>query len=646
MKPLEAFHNSHENFYRSPFGAVACNQEVNIRLRVSNKETVRGVYIKLFNTKIGEEIVPMDFYQEIEGKKIYQIKVRTPSFPCLLYYCFVIETASKNYYYGNNEGGFGGEGLLKEEEPPKYQITVHKEDVSVPQWFKEGIIYQIFPDRFYREEGQLLEIKKDSFIYSSWRDTPMYIRDGGSNEIARWDFFGGNLLGIMRKLTYLKELGISTIYLNPIFKSPSNHRYDVSDYKTIDPLLGNNKIFEKLCSAAEALGIVVILDGVFSHTGSDSIYFNKEGNYPTLGAYQGEASPYYSWYRFHEFPDKYDCWWGITNMPNVNEMEAPYRNFIIEAEDSVLRYWIDLGAKGWRLDVADELPDAFIKVFKKTLKEADQDAILIGEVWEDASNKISYGEKREYLLGEELDSVMNYPFREAVLDFFTEKISAEDLNKRLMTLYENYPKEYFYSMMNLIGSHDVPRILTLLGKPYVENHITQREKEKQKLNEEERRLAVKRLKLLALFQMTFPGVPSIYYGDEVGMEGLEDPLNRRTYPWGEEDKDLLQWYKKVISLRNKNDVFKSGEWLPLYNHEGVYGFIRENHHHQALIFFNRSEKENHKILIDTRDKVKTLQLKDMFHHHEEIYIENSIEIELKPLEGRVFLGKKIKSAYF
>ncbi|AOY74890.1 glycoside hydrolase family 13 protein [Clostridium formicaceticum] len=643
MKHLEAFHDSHENFYRSPFGAVVCNQEIVIRIKIDSLEELKKVYIKSLNSRGEEELYPMSCHQEIEGIKIYQAKIVAPSFPCLLHYFFVIETVAKNYYYGNNEESLGGKGLLKEEEPFTYQITVYKEEAFVPSWFKEGIIYQIFPDRFYREgyQQELLEIKKNSFIYGSWGDTPMYIREKDSNEILRWDFFGGNLLGIIKKLPYLKELGISVIYLNPIFISPSNHRYDISDYKTIDPLLGNNRLFKELCTAAEAMGIAIVLDGVFSHTGSDSIYFNKEGNYPTLGAYQSEESPYYSWYRFYEFPHSYDCWWGISNMPNVNEMEKSYIDFIIDKEDSVLKYWMNLGAKGWRLDVADELPDAFIKKFKKVMREVDQDAVLIGEVWEDASNKVSYGEKREYLLGEELDSVMNYPFREALVNFFTEKISVEYFNRRLMSLYENYPKAYFYSMMNLIGSHDVPRILTLLGEQVVDHQLTQGEREKQKLNAKERGLAVRRLKLLVLFQMTFPGVPSIYYGDEVGMEGLEDPLNRGTYPWGRGDEDLLQWYKKIISLRNGNDVFKSGEWLPLYSCENIYGFIRKNHDQESVILFNRSRKEESAVSIDIGSKIESNHMKDVLYHDEKIYIKNrNMKITLKPLEGKIFIGDK------
>ncbi|MCC5911156.1 MAG: glycoside hydrolase family 13 protein [Clostridiaceae bacterium] len=640
MKKIKVYHNSYENFYRSPFGAVTCNREITLRIEVLGTEEIKNVYIKLMNSKEREEIFSMCIKEEIEEKSIYEVKITTPLFPCLLHYYFIIETPCKTYYYGNNEEGLGGEGLLKEEDPSSYQITIYKEGVSVPEWFKDAVIYQIFPDRFYNErnEEELLGVKENSFIYSSWRDTPMYIKDNITQEIIRWDFFGGNLSGIIKKLSYLKELGISAIYLNPIFLSPSNHRYDIADYKVIDPLLGDNETFCFLCEEANKKGIAIILDGVFSHTGSDSIYFNKEGNFPTLGAYQSQQSHYYPWYRFDEFPNKYDCWWGIGTMPNVNEMEISYLDFIIEGENSVLKHWIKMGTKGWRLDVADELPDAFIKRFKKTMKEVYPDSILIGEVWEDASNKYSHGEKREYLFGEELDSVMNYPFRGALLDFFIGKIPGEGLNKRLMSLYENYPREYFYSMMNLIGSHDVPRILTLLGELHVEHHLTQRGREKLRLHKEQRNLAIKRLKLLALFQMTFPGVPTIYYGDEVGMEGLEDPLNRGTYPWGREDQDLLQWYKKMISLRNKYDLFKGGEWFPLYTQGDIYSFVRKNQNKEAIIVFNRNSKEEYTVVLEVGNKIKSNKIKNILHNHEEIHIqENTVEVSLKPLEGKIFL---------
>ena len=320
--------------------------------------------------------------------------------------------------------------------PFPYQITVYNHELvsSYQKWFREGIIYQIFVDRFYNgnKAGIVHHPKRNSFIYSHWDDTPMYIRNQ-AGQVIRWDFFGGNLLGVKKKLRYLKELGISIVYLNPIFESPSNHKYDTADYLNVDPMFGDNQLFADLCDAARELGISIILDGVFSHTGSDSIYFNKDGKYPSIGAYQSKDSPYYSWYRFKHFPNDYETWWGIETLPNVNELEPSYLQFMIEGENSVVKHWHHLGTKGWRLDVADELPDPFIQALRRQLQELDPASIVIGEVWEDASNKISYEKRRGYLLGNELDSVTNYPFRNILIEFIQEKKTAEETHLALMT---------------------------------------------------------------------------------------------------------------------------------------------------------------------------------------------------------------------
>ena len=322
----------------------------------------------------------------------------------------------------------------------------------------------------------------------------MYIKDMDGN-IVRWDFYGGNLLGVKKKLEYIKSLGVSVIYFNPIFDSPSCHKYDTGDYEKINPMFGDEEIFKDLCNEAEKIGIKIILDGVFSHTGSDSKYFNKFGNYNSLGAYQSLQSPYYRWYRFNDYPDLYEAWWGFSNMPNIDELNPSYLDYIIRDDNSIVEKWIRLGASGWRLDVADELPDEFIKILKKKLKEVDKDSVLIDEVWEDASNKVSYSRKREYLFGNELDSVTNYPLRQIILDLVRNYIGNKSFIRRYLSLKENYPKEYFYSTMNMLGNHDTERVLTMLNN------------------------SVELLKEAVAIQMTLPGVPLIYYGDEAGLTG-------------------------------------------------------------------------------------------------------------------------------
>ncbi len=643
-------HNSHELYYRNPFGTVPCNHKILLKIKIRSKKPPKRVILRLWHNG-REKKIEMKLIEKKDEVKIYCTHISAPAKPGLLWYYFIITKQNHTtIYYGNNPQCLGGIGQVYCHEPPSYQITVHKEDLCTPNWFKEAVIYQIFVDRFYNgnEDGRILNPKKRKAIYHKWNEAvPLYCRDPETGKIIAYDFFGGNLLGVIKKLPYLKKLGVNVIYFNPIFESPSNHKYDTSDYKKIDPMFGNNQLFKELCSLAGEMGISIILDGVFSHTGSDSIYFNKEGNYPSLGACQSKDSPYYKWYRFYEYPDKYECWWGIDTLPNVNEMEPSYQNFIIHDDNSVLKYWMRMGAKGWRLDVADELPDEFIKAFRKTMKEVNPESVLIGEVWEDASNKISYGKMRNYLLGDELDSVTNYPFRSVLLDYILGRKSAQETHLHLMKLYENYPLHHFYSTMNLISSHDVPRVLTLLGGAPPKDLLSKEEQARFRLKPEQKKLGISRLKLLSLFQMTFPGVPCIYYGDEAGMEGYADPLNRGCYPWGKENQELLSWYKKVISLRNRYDVFKTGKWIAFYADGDVYGFIRciekgrdvfnqKRKDNTAVVLFNRNPQKTAVLSIDVSRWCKT-KLVDVINEEELILKEGILDISLNPLEGKVLI---------
>lgn len=649
MKQDSVIHDSQLEFFRSPFGAVCCNEHVTLHLKIQSSVAPVSVALRLWREDKGEEKLSMNLLPG-PNSMLYQVQMTASAVPCIVWYYFIIRTQDKVYYYGNKPDLLGGEGQLYEQEPPAYQITVFKKGSVTPDWFKESVMYQIFPDRFYQapEKGQVLSAPKGSVIHAHWDNTPYYIRDSDTGSIVSYDFFGGNLQGVIAKLPYLKELGIGVLYFNPIFTSCSNHRYDTGDYKTVDAMLGNNQIFSLLCAKAKEYGISIILDGVFSHTGSDSVYFNKYGNYPEVGACQSKQSPYYNWYRFTEYPTTYESWWGIDTMPNVEENEHSYVDFIIEGKDSVIKQWLQLGAKGWRLDVADELPDEFIKKIYKTMKEVDEDSVLIGEVWEDASHKYSYGKLRAYLQGEELDSVMNYPFRKILLDFVLGAIDAFTVHRLLMSLAENYPQQNFYAMMNLIGSHDVPRILTLLGEAPSSENLTVAQQAAYHLSAEKRQLGILRLKMLAVWQMTFPGVPCVYYGDEAGVEGHKDPFNRKTYPWGQENQELLSWYKTIIALRNTYDVFKAGEWISLPVHERVYGYIRKigngknvfgqsGRDNTALILLNASADQNVTVEIPIRKWCHGTMI-DLLHDNQEIpIIKGILTIHLQPLEGRVLL---------
>ncbi|WP_066678993.1 glycoside hydrolase family 13 protein [Clostridium septicum] len=598
MEDIEIFHNSWDLKYRAPFGAVEVGSKVSLSI-ISNKYVISYVHLIFFN---GEELelLMKRIDEENFEKYTFNIEIDTSKLRGLVNYYFKIIYNNEVFYYGNNEEGLGGKGSLYIMNPKPYQITVYKKRI-VPEWYKEGLIYQIFVDRFFNgnDNGLINRPKKNSFIYSNWYDEPMYIRDK-DGDIARWDFYGGNLRGIIKKLQYIKSLGVSIIYMNPIFDSVSNHKYDTGDYENIDQMFGTNEDFKELCEEAKKLGIKVILDGVFSHTGSDSKYFNKYGNYDSLGAYQSKESRYYNWYRFWEYPDSYECWWGFNNQPNVEELNEDYTNYVIKDDNSIISKWMSLGASGWRLDVADELPDEFIAMIKEKLLSINNKSVLIGEVWEDASNKVSYSKRRKYFSGDELDSVTNYPLRDIIISFVKGDIGAEYFNKRLINLYENYPRENFYSCMNLLGNHDTERILTMFD----EN--------------------IDLLKLALVMQMTLPGVPLIYYGDEAGLKGGKDPENRRTYPWGKVNEEILSIYKAFGKLRNSEEILKKGEFIPIVSNREFLTYERAYNGKKIIVIINPNNKNVDYLIRESRIKEYSLENSNWF---ERLYDEKTINIE-------------------
>lgn len=574
-------HNSQNLFFREPFGAVKTQSDITLRLAVSESgipHTVKCIFC-CGNIQLCEK--DMSYIFEICGKNIYGCTFHTPEKGSLVWYYFRIETDSGTFYYGNNERLLGGEGKLYECTPAqKFQITVYDKNFKTPNWFKKSVAYQIFPDRFYNPAPDVKSERQD-IIRRSWGDEPFYKAEQFGGEYLSNDFFGGTLAGIEEKLLYLKDLGISVIYLNPIFKAFSNHRYDTGDYELIDDILGNEDDFKSLCQSAEKLGIRIILDGVFNHTGSNSKYFNKNGEYDTVGAYQSESSPYYDWYSFGKNHDEYDCWWGMKTLPHTNEESKSFREYILSGENSIIKKWLRCGAYGWRLDVVDELPDFFVKELRENAKSVGEDNVIIGEVWEDASNKVSYGKEREYFLGGELDSVMNYPLRNALIDFALENIDSQEFSKRVMSLKENYPKEVFHSCLNMVSSHDVERILTVMGG--IKKPKSKDEQSSFYLSGDALDLAKKRALGVAALQMTLPGVPCVYYGDETGMQGFADPFCRRTFDWNNINSDFAEQYKRWIKVRNSSGVFSGGEFESVYTIGSIYGFIRYNNDEQYIV---------------------------------------------------------------
>ena len=578
---MYAYHNSQSPDYRQPFGAVPVGTELRLWLDVIDPVPGQKCFVRHWQNGKGILLVPMHC-DAWGGRARFSVTIQVPDEPGLLWYSFVLEGFDGRTFYGCNADGLGGEGQMYGSSPKSYQVTVYLPS-RTPDWFKDGIAYQIFPDRFFRGKDWLQRqadsIRPDGWqgpkrvLRLDWDDTPHYDRLE-NNDIDRWDSFGGTLEGIREKLPYLKNLGVSVLYLNPIFEAASNHKYDTADYLRVDPSLGDDESFQALIDSAKALGIHIILDGVFNHTGADSKYFNLRGNYGPGGAAQDPDSPYASWFRFRHWPDNYECWWGVKDLPNVEESDPGYREFIT-GKDGVIRHWLKKGIGGWRLDVADELPDEFIADIRAAMEAENPDIVLLGEVWEDASNKVSYDRQRKYLLGQELHSTMNYPFRQAGMDYMLGRISPQWLCRLMMSLMENYPKENFYGALNLIGSHDRARILTLLGDPPNQDDLSPLDRERYRLPPEKLGLARRRLELLSLIQFTMPGVPCIYYGDEAGAQGFTDPYNRGTFPWGHEDGALRNHYRDITTLRRHYPALTQGSYQPQAFCTHVYGCRRE-----------------------------------------------------------------------
>ena len=401
------------------------------------------------------------------------------------------------------------------------------------------------------------------------------------------------------------------IYLSPVFEAYSNHKYDTGDYMKVDAMFGGDAALSYLIEEAKKRGIGILLDGVFNHTGADSRYFNRKGRYPTLGAYQSQKSPYYDWYEFQHFPDRYTAWWGIPILPRIHPDRPECRAFFT-GKDGVVEHYADFGIAGFRLDVADELSDGFLAEIKATLAKKNADTVLYGEVWEDASDKIAYDVRKRYYLGRELDGVMNYPLRTGLLSYIKDG-TCDALSYALLTVTANAPKRIADAQMNLLGTHDTERVLTVLGGVSGDG-LPNDELARLRMSEEQRDLAKKRLKMAYTALATLPGIPSVYYGDEAGAEGYRDPFNRMPFPWGREDADLLAHYRTLGALRKKYAVYREGDLLLLHLDHNLLVFARSGHGGIFLTAVNRSDmpyvfsfpKKGRELFSDTRVENFTL----------------------------------------
>jgi len=577
---MRILYDSKKPEFKNPFGTLlpgeACTLHIHIPAAVCSQRV--ECLISLFDGSKSMS-VPMTLQTREGAYEIFRGSFSLPE-PGLYHYYFRIykpDGSFRLFKYGDD---------TNMEDGALWQVSCIPADFTVPDWAKGAVIYQIFPDRFSKSgdcdlQGKLTPYKlhKNWDEEVDWQLTP----DG---QVLNNDFFGGNFRGITEKMDYIASLGTTILYLNPISKSFSSHRYDTADYKTPDPMLGTIEDFSQMCREAHKRGIRVILDGVYSHTGSDSLYFDKNRSFGGNGAYCTKNSPYYSWYQFDVWPDKYNSWWGFDTLPTVNKLDPAFIDYIITGEDSVIAHWLKAGCDGFRLDVADELPSEFLSILKAHLRKLRPDALLMGEVWEDASNKIAYGIRRRYFVDGQLDSVMNYPFRNAILAFLRGNDDGRGLADTVMTIAENYPPQVLLCNMNLLGTHDSIRILTALVDDFEGSREAQAQR---RLSAQQYRLAEERLIMASLIQYTLPGAPSLYYADEAGMEGYKDPFNRRTYPWGRENKTLLAHFRLLGQLRNRLDALRLGDIHFFRAGDGKLGYTRQHAGQTLRICVNRSD---------------------------------------------------------
>ena len=554
-----------KSWHKSLSGAIAAGSSLWLRVVLPRDLGVTACRLIISEDNKNDQVINMTWDNTDGIEEWWQTEIYLDA-PKLLFYRFSYETSWGKTDIGPGKGTHLGEISSKD----KWQLTVYSADFQTPEWIKGGIIYQIFPDRFCYSGEKKDNVPGDRILRSDWGNTPYYLPDE-KGIIRNNDYFCGDFKGIEEKLPYIASLGVNCIYLNPISEAHSNHRYDTADYMKPDPLLGTEEDFSRLCKKAHEYGIRIIFDGVYSHTGADSIYFNKYSRYGTDGAYNRPDSPYRSWYRFCADGKKYDSWWGIDTLPETNEENNSYSEFIA-GENGVIDKWIGLGADGIRLDVADELPDSFLDKLRKSVKRHGEDKYILGEVWEDATNKISHGGRRRFLLGDQLDSVMNYPFRKAIIDFLL-TANAERFMHTVFSITENYPPQALNCAMNHLGTHDTERILTLLSGISCEGKSRESQADIT-ISDDALKRGIKLLKMALAMNFTLPGVPSIYYGDEAGLTGCKDPFNRFCYPWGNENTEILNFTRDIAKLRNSYEVLKEGRFYPISATLGCVAYLR------------------------------------------------------------------------
>lgn len=529
-------------------GAFSQSEELHFKAFAPRVFGVRDAVLRLSRDGEGD----VDFPFESKGGGEFELRLKLSRLGEGLYWYTVLFLRGEDTLFASSIDNVNFR--LLPNEGNRFRLLIYEEGFTTPEWFWGQTMYQIFPDRFFSSgKGE----KRDDAEYEkNWYAPISQFGHVPGADVKNNLFYGGDLFGIAEKLDYLESLGVTVIYLNPIFEAYSNHKYDTGDYTKVDPAFGGEEGLDLLIREAEKRGMRVILDGVFNHTGDDSLYFDKYRRHSANGAYKNPRSPYRSWYSFGKNEEDYLSWWGIKILPKLNHKEESCRRYFT-AKDGIGARYVKRGTGGWRLDVADELPDEFLDEFRESVKAADPDAVIIGEVWENAADKIAYGKRRRYFRGRQLDSVMNYPFRSACINFLKTK-NGKAFAEVLTEIYSSYPKCCSDSLMNILGTHDTERILTVLGDGSYQA-MSNLSLSTHTMTDNERFKGERLLMAASAIQYTVYGVPSLYYGDEAGVEGGRDPFCRKTYPWGRENSRLLEHYRALGALR-RDPLFAEGDF--------------------------------------------------------------------------------------
>ncbi len=576
---LRILYNSHDLAHKTPFGVLTPGESCVMTVAIPQSCRTTQVVLVL-ERQNGAPFREVEFALDRVAPPYehYRVQFHLEA-PILLFYYFRITTRNEQFRLFRQ-----GEDTNMED-GKKWQLSCVSTAFPAPEDFQGRVFYQIFPDRFYQAgRCDCREKLQPYWVHDNLSDVPVY-RPNQQGEMLNNDFYGGNLAGIRAKLPYLQDLGVQALYLNPIFMAFSTHRYDTADFSRIDPMLGTDEDFAALCHDAHARDMKIILDGVFSHTGSNSIYFDEKHIFGH-GALSDPNSPYRSWYMFQNFPTEYTSWWGFKTLPCVNKMDPSFMDYIFGSDDSIVAKWLRLGADGLRLDVVDELPDEFLMALRRRIRALNPKALLIGEVWEDASNKIAYGVRRRYFTEAQLDGVMNYPWRTAILAYARGEDDGSRLRQVVLDLSENYPAAVLNTNLNLLSSHDVSRALTALVDP------TDGDREdlaKRTMTPEQLANGKQMLRLASFLQFTLPGCPCIYYGDEAGMTGYRDPFNRAYYIWGKEDHALQAHFKALAHLKSGSKPLRLGRVEVLEAQNGHFSFRRTFGSQSVTLYCNRSD---------------------------------------------------------